>query len=55
MTIRFNDGVEFDATGPLRMERRYDGLYVVGEGMLCPVDDVEEANELIRRFKRKER
>jgi hypothetical protein len=45
--LRFSDGLEFDTKGPLRMTRRSDGLYVVGEGMLVPVADVEEAMKLI--------
>lgn len=31
--LRFSDGMEFDTSGPLRKERRSDGLYIVGEGL----------------------
>ena len=44
--LRFDDGVSFDTSGPLRVERRSDGYYVVGEGMMCPVDTYREGQEL---------
>ena len=44
---RFDDGVEFDTTGPLRVERHSDGLYVLGDGMLIAVDSYDEAEEAI--------
>ncbi len=53
--IRFTDGVSFDTSGDLRTERRFDGLYVVGKGFLCPVADEKEAEELIERFKERRR
>jgi hypothetical protein len=46
-TLRFNDGIEFDTSGDYRITRRRDGLYVVGRGMLMPVDSREEGNEII--------
>ena len=51
MTLRFNDGVEFDPQGELRIERRHDGLYVVGEGMVCAVETREEGEELIAKLR----
>ena len=30
--LRFSDSVEFDTSGPLRVERRPDGYYLVGRG-----------------------
>ena len=36
--LRFNDGEEFDTSGELRKEHRADGWYVVGKGMLIPLD-----------------
>jgi len=48
-TLRFSDGMEFNTSGPLRITRRSDGLYVVGNGMLCAVDSPEEGRELIQR------
>ena len=49
--LRFSDGEEFDTDGPLRIENRRDGLYVVGQGMLCACETREEAEELIRDLK----
>lgn len=45
--LKFSDGVEFDTSGKYRIEGRYDGLYVVGGGMLIPVKDREEGNKVI--------
>jgi len=50
--MRFNDGMKFDTSGPLRTVRKSDGLYVVGEGCLIPVNDHEEARSIIDDFKR---
>lgn len=52
-TLRFTDGEVFDTSGELRVERRYDGLYVVGKGFLIPVNDKVEAKEWIERWKKK--
>jgi len=46
-TLNFSDGMSFDTAGDLRIERRRDGLYVVGQGMLCPVNSAQEGRELI--------
>jgi len=51
-TIRFNDGMSFDTSGPLRIVRKSDGLYVVGKGMLIPIDNREEGQEIINQEKR---
>lgn len=48
--MRFSDGMQFDTSGPLRMVRRRDGYYVIGNGMLIPVADRDEAADFIRRF-----
>ena len=50
MTIKFSDGMEFDTRGKLRAERRSDGWYVVGKGLLIPVDSEEDANDLIKKM-----
>jgi hypothetical protein len=47
--LRFNDGVEFDTSGELRVERRYDGCYVVGGGMMFAVDTREEGEAWIEK------
>lgn len=49
-TMRFNDGVSFDTSGALRVEKRHDGYYVVGEGMLCPVDSYQEGSDMIKQM-----
>lgn len=49
--LSFSDGVNFETWGPLRLTRRSDGYYVVGEGTLTPVDDPEEGYELINSLK----
>ncbi len=46
--IMFSDGVTVKTDGPLRPFRLKDGWYVVGEGMLIPVDSREEALEWIK-------
>jgi hypothetical protein len=48
--MRFSDGMTFDTSGPLRTVRKSDGLYVIGNGLLLPVDDYAEANELIQKL-----
>ena len=50
-TIHFNDGMSFDTSGPLRIVRKSDGLYVVGKGMLIPIDNREEGQEIINQEK----
>jgi hypothetical protein len=45
--LRFSDGEEFDTSGPLRKEVRQDGWYVIGEGILLPVDSEEEADRYL--------
>ena len=48
--MRFSDGMTFDTSGPLRTVRKSDGLYVVGNGFLIPVNDHEEAKALIEEM-----
>lgn len=45
--LEFIDGVSFDLNGDYRIETRDDGLYVVGQGMLCAVETREEGEQLI--------
>ena len=45
--LRFNDGVNIDTSGPLRVLHLRDGYYVVGEGRCIPVTDLEEAMKVI--------
>ena len=52
--LRFTDGMSFDMDGPLRVERRRDGYYVVGEGMMCAVDTALEGYKWISELKERE-
>ena len=45
--LKFSDGEEFDLSGSFRKECRKDGWYVLGEGMLIPLKDEQEADEYI--------
>lgn len=47
MKMEFSDGMTFDTSGTYRVELRSDGYYVVGQGMLCPVNTREEGLKLI--------
>lgn len=55
MAIEFSDGMVFDTAGPLRIQRRRDGFYVVGMGMLIPVADHAEGRRLIEELQEGER
>lgn len=46
--LRFSDGVSFNLDGELRVERRRDGYYVVGQGMLMAVDSRDEGEQFIK-------
>jgi hypothetical protein len=45
--LKFSDGDSFDTSGELRLEKRNDGWYVLGEGRLIPVKDETEGAEMI--------
>ena len=51
MTLKFSDGIEFNTSGKLRKEHRFDGWYIVGEGMLIPMSSEEEADKFINKLK----
>jgi hypothetical protein len=51
--LKFSDGEEFDTSGELRLEYRSDGWYLMGNGMLIPVKDVDEGRELLKVYKDK--
>ncbi len=50
MEMNFTDGMELETSGPYRIIRKSDGLYVVGNGVLCAVNTREEGAELIRKI-----
>ena len=45
--LKFSDGEEFDLSGPLRVELRSDGYYVLGENMMVAVDTLEKGIKMI--------
>jgi len=48
--LKFSDGMEFDTSGKLRKELKSDGWYVVGNGLLMPVNSEKEADDFINDF-----
>lgn len=51
-TLSFSDGMTFNLDGPPRITMKSDGLYVVGNGMLIPVNNYEEGQEIINNHKK---
>ncbi len=51
--LRFTDGEDFDTDGELRIEARRDGLYVLGGGLMIPVDSRKEGEAIIRELTEK--
>jgi hypothetical protein len=51
--LKFSDGEEFDLSGPLRVELRADGFYVLGENMMMAVNTLKEGIEYINSKKSK--
>ena len=45
--LTFTDGETFDLSGPLRLEKRADGWYVLGENRMMAVNDVSEGKKYI--------
>ena len=48
--LKFSDGMTFNLEGNLRIVEKSDGLYVVGKGMLIPVNDQKEAAKIIKEM-----
>ena len=48
--LKFTDGEEFDLSGELRTEERYDGWYVLGENKMIPVSDETDAQLTIEKL-----
>ena len=51
--LKFSDGEEFDLSGPLRVEERSDGWYVLGENRMMAVASQSEGLKLIETLKNK--
>ena len=49
--LKFSDGEEFDLSGPLRIEERSDGWYVLGENKMMAVASQSEGLKLIEILK----
>jgi len=45
--LTFTDGESFDLSGPLRLEERYDGWYVLGNNRMIPVSSQDAGIRLI--------
>ena len=45
--LRFNDGMTFNTEGPYRVVHKPDGWYLVGHGMLLPIESAEEGHTLM--------
>ena len=43
----FTDGESFDLSGPLRLEERFDGWYVLGNNKMIPVSSQDAGRRLI--------
>jgi len=45
--LTFTDGESFDLSGPLRLEERFDGWYVLGNNRMIPVASQDAGIRLI--------
>jgi hypothetical protein len=45
--LTFTDGESFDLSGPLRLEERFDGWYVLGNNRMIPVASQDAGRRLI--------
>ncbi len=50
-TLTFSDGETFDTSVELQLTRRKDGWYVIGEGYLLPVKDIDEGRKRLKEMK----
>ena len=48
--LTFTDGESLDLSGPLRLEERYYGWYVLGNGRMIPVDSQDAGRILITQL-----
>jgi len=48
--LTFTDGQTFDLSGPLRLEERYDGWYVLGNNRMIPVASQDAGIRLITQL-----
>ena len=50
-TLRFSDGEEFNTNVELQLTLRKDGWYVIGNGHLIPVRDIDEGRKKLKEMK----
>ena len=50
-TLTFSDGETFDTSVELQLTRRKDGWYVIGNGHLIPVRDIDEGRKRLKEMK----
>jgi hypothetical protein len=48
--VKFSDGVKVHTQGPLKVIKLPNGYYVVGQGMLIPVNDRADGEQMIREL-----
>ena len=53
MSVKFSDGMIFDTSIKARIVRKSDGLYIVGDGIICPINSLEEGKQILESFKKK--
>lgn len=53
--LTFSDGMTINTGGEYRVTRKSDGLYVVGHGVLIPVRDGYEAQQILNDLKKKKK
>ena len=55
MILRFNDGLDIDTSGELRIYRGRDGWYVLGHGCSIPCSDKADAEDCLRMMRQPQR
>ena len=53
--LKFSDGMQFNTDGNLRVVEKWDGFYVVGKGLLIPVENDYEGRKLIKELNKNSR
>ena len=48
MKLVFSDGVEIETSGEYEIKELKDGWYIIGKGLLIPVDTEEEGKRILR-------
>ena len=49
--LTFSDGMTFDLSGPLRVDLRSDGYYILGQGIMMAVNTFEEGQKYVSKSK----